>query len=161
MILYHGSNVAVEKPKIIKASRTLDFGNGFYTTTSKYQAFKWAKIKQKRESAATGVVTIYEVPDNVFELKNLKTIAFNEPNNEWLNFIINNRMTLGYVHDYDVVKGPVADDRVYACLNAFENRFMDIQTAIKELRTYKLDDQISFNTLKALNLLNFVGMEVI
>ncbi len=35
MILYHGSNVVVTDPKIIKANRTLDFGNGFYTTTSK------------------------------------------------------------------------------------------------------------------------------
>ncbi|MBY6825647.1 DUF3990 domain-containing protein, partial [Clostridium botulinum] len=32
MILYHGSNVIVEDPKIIKATRTLDFGYGFYTT---------------------------------------------------------------------------------------------------------------------------------
>ena len=41
-VLYHGSNVGVEIPKIIKANRTLDFGHGFYTTTSKQQACKWA-----------------------------------------------------------------------------------------------------------------------
>ena len=68
-------------------------------------------------------------------------------------------MKIGYFHDYDIVKGPVADDRVYTCLNAFENRFMDMNTAIKELRTYKLEDQISFNTEKTINLLNYIKRE--
>lgn len=35
MILYHGSNILVEKPILMRANRTLDFGHGFYTTTSK------------------------------------------------------------------------------------------------------------------------------
>ena len=32
MILYHGSNIAVEKPKILQSDRRLDFGTGFYLT---------------------------------------------------------------------------------------------------------------------------------
>lgn len=76
-----------------------------------------------------------------------------------LNFVIDNRMKVGYIHDYDVIKGPVADDRVYACLNAFENKFMDIDSAIKEIRTYKLADQISFHSIKAVGLLNYMGYE--
>lgn len=35
MILYHGSNVVVEQPKLIEQNRFLDFGYGFYTTTNK------------------------------------------------------------------------------------------------------------------------------
>lgn len=62
---------------------------------------------------------------------------------------------------YDIIKGPVADDRVYACLNAFENKFMDMNTAINELKTYKLADQVSFHTLKAVSLLKFIEFEVI
>ena len=34
MILYHGSNVIVDKPKLIQQNRFLDFGFGFYTTTN-------------------------------------------------------------------------------------------------------------------------------
>lgn len=37
MILYHGSNVVVEKPKLVPQNRFLDFGYGFYTTTNKEQ----------------------------------------------------------------------------------------------------------------------------
>jgi len=161
LILYHGSNVAVEKPAIVKANRTLDFGNGFYTTTSKEQAYKWAKIKQRREETKNGFITIYEISDDIFSRKDLNSKVFRGASKNWLNFVVNNRMIINYAHNYDIVKGSVADDRVYACLNAFENRFMDFDTAIKELRTYKLDDQISFHTLKAINLLEFIKCEVI
>ena len=40
MKLYHGSIIKVEEPKIIKPARTLDYGAGFYTTTSFEQAKK-------------------------------------------------------------------------------------------------------------------------
>ena len=32
MRLYHGSNVEVKEPRILKSSHALDFGPGFYTT---------------------------------------------------------------------------------------------------------------------------------
>ena len=35
MTVYHGSNVIVEKPKLIPQNRYLDFGFGFYTTTNR------------------------------------------------------------------------------------------------------------------------------
>ncbi len=161
MILYHGSNVAVENPIIVKSNRTLDFGNGFYTTTSREQAYKWAKIKQRREATNNGFITIYEIPDDIFNRKDLNIKTFRGASKNWLNFVVNNRMKINYIHKYDIVKGSVADDRVYACLNAFENRFMDFGTAIKELRTYKLEDQISFHTLKAIKILQFIKCEVI
>ena len=34
MKLYHGSIDTVSKPEIREPSRTLDYGKGFYTTTS-------------------------------------------------------------------------------------------------------------------------------
>ncbi len=48
MTLYHGSTEIVEKPGIITGDKFLDFGFGFYTTTSKEQALRWAEIKKKR-----------------------------------------------------------------------------------------------------------------
>ena len=44
MYLYHGSNLAVTKPKIINSKRSLDFGNAFYLTTDIEQAKRWTKI---------------------------------------------------------------------------------------------------------------------
>jgi len=34
MIVYHGSDVTVEKPRLIKSTRKLDFGAGFYNSRS-------------------------------------------------------------------------------------------------------------------------------
>ena len=50
MILYHGSNVTVEHPKLIKQNRYLDFGFGFYTTTNREQAVNFArKVAERRK----------------------------------------------------------------------------------------------------------------
>lgn len=161
MILFHGSDVIVDNPKLLIANRTLDFGNGFYTTTSKEQAYKWAGIKKLREKSEKGILNVYEIDDKIFNEETLNILEFNEASEEWLNFVIQNRMKLNFKHDFDIVRGPVADDRVYACLNAFENKFMDIEAAIKELRTYKLADQISFHTEKSISLLKYIEKEFI
>jgi hypothetical protein len=44
VLIYHGNDVAVPEPKILSANRLLDFGEGFYTTSSYEQACRWAKI---------------------------------------------------------------------------------------------------------------------
>ena len=31
MIVYHGSNMVVDHPILVRQNRTLDFGHGFYT----------------------------------------------------------------------------------------------------------------------------------
>ena len=49
MILYHGSLERVDKPEIRNANRTLDYGNGFYTTTSEEQAILWVKRKTRQK----------------------------------------------------------------------------------------------------------------
>ena len=45
MIVYHGSIVEVVKPEVNRSYRNLDFGQGFYVTTVKEQAERWAKRK--------------------------------------------------------------------------------------------------------------------
>ena len=47
MTLYHGSNVEVKEPKILKPIHGLDFGAGFYTTTNRDQAIAFARLKVK------------------------------------------------------------------------------------------------------------------
>ena len=56
MLLYHGSNVAVEKPQLIEQTRGLDFGAGFYLTNNKFQAVRFSDIVIKRRK--TGVPTV-------------------------------------------------------------------------------------------------------
>ncbi len=52
--LYHGSNVAVCTPEIRKTLHTLDFGTGFYTTSSFEQAKKWSIREPLKTSVFRG-----------------------------------------------------------------------------------------------------------
>lgn len=55
MICYHGSDTIVDAPKILEATRPLDFGSGFYVTTSKQQARNWAIKVAYRNNVITDV----------------------------------------------------------------------------------------------------------
>lgn len=81
MIIYHGSTVLVEKPEIRISDSFLDFGTGFYTTTSEHQAERWAKIKMRRESKNIGYVSIYEFD---FELDSvyMRSSQNSQPNSD-------------------------------------------------------------------------------
>ena len=61
MILYHGSNVAVEHPDLNHSKTNLDFGTGFYTTSDLDQAKRWAVTTTRRRGAGTPTVTVYHV----------------------------------------------------------------------------------------------------
>ena len=63
MILYHGSNVTVSKPKLVEQNRYLDFGFGFYTTTNKAQAISFADKVTKRRKSGERTVSIYEIDE--------------------------------------------------------------------------------------------------
>lgn len=156
MKLYHGSYVSVEKPEILTSNRTLDFGRGFYTTSSFEQAQKWSVIKMEREHASTAIVSIYDICDNYLLSSSLHIKEFVRADEEWLDFILSNRANPSFRHDFDIVRGAVANDRVYASINAYENGFMDKIKLIEELRTWVYVDQISFHTERALSLLTFV-----
>ena len=67
-----------------------------------------------------------------------------------------NRRQRGFVHDFDVVYGPVANDRVYAAFALYEGGLIDKLTLIAELKTYKLVDQYLFHTERSLRLLKFI-----
>lgn len=57
--------------------------------------------------------------------------------------------------DYDIVYGPVADDRVYASFALFEGGLLSLDNLIAELKTYRLVDQYLFHTEKSLELLKW------
>lgn len=153
MRLYHGSFDIVDKPRILVPNRTLDYGAGFYTTTSYEQAESWIRRKL-RDAGQTGYVNIYEWDEN--SAKDLDILKFEAPTDEWVDFVMRNRTELGFQHHHDIVYGPVANDKVYAAFALFEQHFIDKEGLIRELRAYKLIDQLLFHTEKALATLKFV-----
>jgi len=160
MKLYHGSLEIVTKPEIRVPNRTLDYGSGFYTTTSYDQALTWVKRRIEEQKSDKGFVNTYELDESA--LNDLRCLYFDSPTEEWVDFVMKNRTQRGYIHDYDVVYGPVANDRVYAAFALYEGGILDKQSLIAELKTYKLVDQYLFHTSDALRVLSFIeGKEIL
>ena len=153
MKVYHGSLEIVETPEIREPNRTLDYGSGFYTTTSSEQAEEWVRRKMKSNRVAKGFVNEYEL--DIDNLQSVKCLLFESPTDEWIDFVMNNRLNKDFVHDFDVVYGPVANDRVYTCFALYEGGLMSKQNLLAELKTYELVDQYLFHTEQALQLLTF------
>lgn len=154
MILYHGSNTIVEKPKIIEQNRFLDFGYGFYTTTNKAQAENFAKKVVVRRGGKP-IINVYEIDDNEV-IKLLKIKRFNAPNEEWLDFVSANRNGTYAGEQYDLIIGAVANDDVYRTFQVYSAGLLSKEQAIESLKIKKLFDQYVFSTSKALSFLKFL-----
>jgi hypothetical protein len=154
MRLYHGSIEKVEKPELRKSNRTLDYGTGFYTTTSLKQAEDWVKRRMKENEVSFGYVNVFEFDETA--IQKLNCLVFQTPTEEWVDFVMQNRTQKGFEHSYDIVYGPVANDKVYAAFALYEGGLIDKQQLITELKTYKLVDQYLFHTDNALSLLTFI-----
>ena len=154
MRLYHGSTVAVRKPSLRPGRPNADFGKGFYTTINYEQAVRWAHIKQERDEAQRAVVSVYEFDETILDSPDLKIRRFTGADEPWLYFVTDCRKSRG--HDYDLVQGPVANDKVFTTVNLFESGVLSAEAAILQLKAYKTYDQLSFHTDKVIKTLNFL-----
>ena len=154
MKLYHGSLEIVKTPEIREATRSLDYGAGFYTTTSYQQAEAWVRRRMKESHASLGYINIYEF--DFSSIRKMNSLIFAKPTDEWVDFVMANRTQKDFTHSYDLVYGPVANDRVYAAFALYEGGVLDKQSLIRELKTYKLVDQYLFHTDESLKHLSFI-----
>jgi hypothetical protein len=152
MILFHGSNCEFDTISLKKSKDNRDFGKGFYTTTLEEQAREWAEILFLRTQR--GSAFLYEIELQDFTGLNVK--IFPEYNLEWLNFVKDNRVHGETRHSYDIVKGPVANDRTREVIAQYLSGAYDEEYALKQLTYMKFNDQISFHTDKALTKLKLL-----
>lgn len=151
MKLYHGSNIEVKEPKIIKSDRRLDFGTGFYLTTSYEQAERWAELTTARRGVGRETITVFEFDET--EIDSLNVLSFQQPDKDWLKYAANNRNNENASDDYDIVIGPVANDRTAPVIIAYFAGIYDEEETIKRLLPQKLKDQYAFKTSASLNCL--------
>lgn len=154
MKLYHGSIDLVRSPKILKSENYLDFGPGFYTTSSYKQAERWARIKMRRSKSSTGYVSVYDLDLETAE-KDCVLVRFDQADEIWLRFVTDHRRGTAPDTDCDLHIGPVADDNVYRTIRLFETGVYDVEETVKRLKTEVLHDQWVFHTSKALSHLSF------
>ncbi len=156
MIIYHGSNLVVEKPKLIAQNRYLDFGYGFYTTTNKAQAISFADKVYKRKHEGSKQISIYEIDEEKL-FAECSVLRFDSPNEAWLDFVAENRSGNYEGESYDVVYGPVANDDVYTTFTLYQSGALSKEQTLETLKIKKLYDQMVFTSEKALSFLKFVG----
>lgn len=158
MILYHGSNVAVEKPNLVHSRKALDFGAGFYLTSDMEQAKIWAKRVTRLRKSGTALISVYETN---MEWEALRKKRFEAADLDWLRFVIENRTGASKDMPYDVVIGPVANDRTIDVLNIYLQGTITEDIALRLLLPQKLKDQWVVKTEVGLNAICFKeGLEV-
>ena len=153
IVLYHGSNVEVKEPKVIKSRRLLDFGIGFYLTSDYEQARKWAIRTTNRRENGKPTISVFDIEES--ELKELEVLKFKAANGEWLEYISLNRTNRFAEGIYDVVIGPVANDQAIRTVNNYLKGYFMKDIAIQLLLPQNLKDQYAFKTEKALSFLKF------
>jgi hypothetical protein len=159
MTVYHGSNVEVKDPKILKPNRELDFGNGFYTTTNIDQAIAFAKRVTQNRGAGVATVSAYEI-DETAAFPLCKVVKFDGVCDAWLDFVCDNRDGAYSGPSYDFAFGPVANDDVYRTLYLYRAGEIDREETFKRLKVKTLYNQLVFASPLALSFIHFKGSEV-
>lgn len=149
LIVYHGSSFDFDKIDLSKSHDRRDFGRGFYTTVLEEQSRKWAYRLALRNHSDKYYVYMYAF----YESPELKVKRFDTLNEEWLEFIKENRVKGGTQHDYDVVIGGVADDDTMATVQLYVAGIYTASEATERLRHSNVNNQVTFHTEKALECL--------
>ena len=159
MLLYHGSNVEVNVPKILASSHALDFGPGFYTTLNRDQAVDFARKVVLRRGGVP-ILNEYEIDDKAaFELCDV--LKFDRPDEIWLDFVCSCRDGFNAAEGRDLVFGPVANDDVYRTLALYREGEITKEETLARLKIKQLYNQLVFATEKALTFIRFRKSEVI
>lgn len=148
MIVYHGSTESVRNPDINHSYRALDFGMGFYVTTVKEQAQRWARRKAAVFGREKSVVNVYQMKD---DRSSFRVKLFNEDLLEWIDFVCRCRDGGKDYLKYDLILGKVADDKVFRVVDMYHMGIWDKERALKEMKVYPSYDQIAFITQKAID----------
>jgi hypothetical protein len=154
MKVFHGTNIVIERPIIINRFKTLDFGEGFYTTENENQAKDFAvKVCQRRSPTVCPIVNCYDFNE---DFNNFSVLKFDAPNEKWLDFVVERRKGIALRKKYDLIIGPVANDDVFGTIILYEAGQLDKESAIKKFKVKKLYNQVVFCNELILSSLIFI-----
>lgn len=155
MKLYHGSNTDIQQIDFAKTKPNKDFGRGFYLTADKVHALQLA---QQRALFFGGkpVINTYLFDEKKLKDDSLNVKIFEDYSIEWAEFVIANRFnaTKQTIHNYDIVYGPIANDKVGVQIELFTDKLIDMPTLIQRLKYIQgITFQYFFGTERATSFL--------
>jgi len=145
------------QPDLSYSRHNLDFGKGYYVTTLQEQAEKWAKRKG-RMSKKTAIVSVYALDES-----NLNILSFDGYTEQWLDFVVQNRLGKQVLHNHDAIYGNIADDDVATVVNDYV-RLLGIGRIsqnsksffLEQLQYSKPNNQYCIVTQRGLDALKFI-----
>lgn len=175
MLLYHGSYTSISDIDLSKCMRGLDFGTGFYLTSSFEQAYSYVPLSV-RKAVRMGILPDHFKPEDgqisVYRFHydpNLLMHSFRSANPEWLHFVSANRNRnlfpdlLRKYQTIDIIAGKIADDQTARVLQQYIGEYFGKPglpetdaDVIKRLLPERLQDQFCFRTADAINSLEFI-----
>ena len=161
MLVYHGGYVPIEEINLEKCRPYTDFGKGFYVTKFKHHAENWAK-KVGKHYNSEGFVSIFNFIESSFVDYICKKKIFNGYTEEWLDFIVENRNEESTVplHNFDIVEGPVANDKVQNKLQYYIRGDISKKDFLQDLTYHEETHQICFCTLASLQTLKYIDKDL-
>jgi hypothetical protein len=152
LILYHGSNISFDSVDLSMSKDKRDFGRGFYTTTLREQAEDWAKSLFDRYRGDG--IFIYEAELQLSSELSVKT--YEGLTEKWLLMVQKNRTLGGIQHEFDIVQGPVANDKTARTIALYIAGIINANEAIERLQYNKVNNQVSLHTSAALSHLKII-----
>ena len=155
MILYHGTNTDFVAIDLAKSQRGKDFGCGFYLSELESQAEEMAKFKVQLFGGQS-IVQSYEFDEAHLSDETLRFQRFDGYTKDWATFILANRQNkkADNIHDYDVVYGPIANDKVGAQIRNVIEGNIDMDTFLERLKYMKgITFQYFFGCKRAIQML--------
>ena len=137
MILYHGSNVQIERIELEKSKPFKDFGRGLYLSPDKQQAEKMAIFRSKVLGNAP-IVTEFSFDERKLYDGTLRFLSFDSYTEEWAKFVLKNREESdSFQDDYDVIYGPIANDRIGLQIHKLMEKSIDMQEFLHRIKYFK------------------------
>ena len=97
---------------------------------------------------------VFEIDENAFNT--LKILHFEKADKNWLEYVSKNRKNLPIQNDdFDLIIGPVANDKTMPVISLYFSGIYDMEETIKRLLVQKLNNQYTFKTKKSLEALKF------
>lgn len=155
MTLYHGTNTDFQAIDLNQSQRGKDFGCGFYLSDSEAQAEAMAKFKVQLLGGQS-IVQCYDFDEVHLNDGTLRFRHFDGYTKDWATFILANRQNKNTIniHDYDVVYGPIANDKVGAQIRNVIEQNINMETFLERLKYMKgITFQYFFGSEKAIQML--------
>jgi hypothetical protein len=157
MRLYHASPLCIQKPDVLHSRDNLDFGKGFYLTTIRQQAVRYAERFTRRGKDA--FINEYELDEEIpgFSIK-----SFQSYDEEWLDYVAACRKGEKPQQCFDAVAGGVANDKVFNTVDLYFAGVISKDEALGRLKYEKPNHQLCILNGKMLDRhLHFINAEKI